>query len=179
VSSLSVQSEVVIFPMKRRCPSSDRPLIRVQTRPSSKGDEELTAITDDHVEWAIVRRFRLLLEEPPHKSFNVTQSYSPFTAILCWVMQHIRINVKDAKTANDQVAAEILKKLSSKAITEQPWSIQLTTSGRIGNIGAYSIHVPAPVNFDHHPVERFLINLRDATTHGDECRCPNRRAVSC
>lgn len=127
----------------------------------------MTAITDDHVEWAVVGRLRLMLEEPPHRTFNVTQTYALFNTILCWVMQRIRINPNDAKTRNDRLAADILKKLSNQRILEEPWSIQMAASGRIAHIGSHSIHVPAPLNFTDHTVERFLINLRDATAHGD------------
>jgi hypothetical protein len=55
----------------------------------------MAEITKVHVEWAVVGRLRLLLEETPHKKFNVTQSYALFTSILCWVLQHIRTPDKE------------------------------------------------------------------------------------
>jgi hypothetical protein len=126
----------------------------------------MTEITKDHLEWTFVGRLRLMLEEPPHRAFNVTQAYALFTAILCWVMQHIRINPNEAKTQNDRLAADILKKLSNQRITEWPWSI-LAESERIAHIGSRSVRVPGPIGFTHHTAARFLINLRDATAHVD------------
>jgi hypothetical protein len=122
---------------------------------------DMTEITNDHVEWAVVGRLRLMLMEPPHKTFNVTHTYALFAAILCWVMQRIR----NAQNKNDQFAADILKKLFNQRIAEKPWSIQ--GLGRVAYLGLHSVHVPAPVNFDEHTVGRLLINLRDATAHGD------------
>ena len=127
----------------------------------------MTEITSDHVEWAVVGRLRLMLEEPPHKTFNVTQTYALYNAVLCWVLQRIRINRNDANTKDDRIAADILNDFSRQRITEKPWSIQLAGSGRIAQVGQYSVHVPAPLNFSDHTVDRFLINLRDAVAHGD------------
>jgi hypothetical protein len=118
-------------------------------------------------QWAVVGRLRLMLEEPPHKMFNVTQTYALFTATLCWVMQRIRIKPNEVKTWNDRLATDTLNKFRNERIIEKPWSIQLVASGRIARIGPYSVHVPAPVNFSDHTVDRFLINLRDAAAHGD------------
>jgi hypothetical protein len=38
---------------------------------------------------------------------------------------------------------------------------------RIERIGSISVAVPAAENFEKHKIHRFLINLRDATAHGD------------
>jgi hypothetical protein len=125
----------------------------------------MTAITDDHVEWAVVGRLGLMLEEPPHKTFNVTYTYAIFSSILCWVMQRIRIDANNVENTNDRLAAGVLKGLFSQRIADDPWSIQ--GPERIAYIGLHSFHVPAPFNFGEHTVGRLLINLRDATAHGD------------
>ena len=125
----------------------------------------MTQITSDHVEWAFVGRLRLLLEDPPHATYNVTQAYSLFTTILCWVVQHIRIPSHKIDSQNDRIAHKLCKDLSRAAIADDPWRVAPTT--RIAPIGPSRVTVPAPEGFERHTADRFLINLRDATAHGD------------
>jgi hypothetical protein len=127
----------------------------------------MTQITGDHVEWAVVGRLRRMLEEPPHQTFNVTQAYALFTAIVCWVVQRIRIPPHEIATPHDQIASGLLKKLSEARIADAPWSMHVAPGGRIASIGSHSISVPAAENFGTHKADRFLVNLRDATAHGD------------
>jgi hypothetical protein len=127
----------------------------------------MTQITSDHVEWAVVGRLRLMLEEPPHVTYNVTQTYSLFTTILCWVVQHIRIPTHEIDSPNDRVAHQLFKDLSGVKIADDPWRVYALPTTRIETVGPYRVPVPAPVEFETHTVARFLINLRDATAHGD------------
>lgn len=46
---------------------------------------------DEHVEWAIVNRFKAMLDAPPKTKFNVTQSFALFSAILLWTKQRARV----------------------------------------------------------------------------------------
>jgi hypothetical protein len=79
---------------------------------------------------------------------------------------HFEFSIRHpAKNRNDQLAADLLKKLSNQRIAEEPWSIQL--AARIAQYGLTTIRVPASFNFSDHTIDRFLINLRDATAHGD------------
>ncbi len=127
----------------------------------------MTEITKDHVEWAMIGRLRLMLEEAPHQTFNVTQTYSHFSSVLCWVMQRIRIKSSDIVTKEDKIAHALFKKLEGAPIDADPWRIVITPSERIERIGAKAVRVPPPERFEAHTAERFLINLRDATAHGD------------
>lgn len=127
----------------------------------------MTQITDDHVEWALVGRLRLMLEEPPHENFNVTQTYALFTAILCWVMQRIRIRPHEIKSRDDRIAYDIFKKMGGVPVVTDPWRVHVAPTARIEPVGATSVAVPAPQGFETHTAERLLINLRDATAHGD------------
>ena len=70
----------------------------------------MTQITQDHAEWAVVGRLRLMLEEPPHQTFNVTQTYALFTSIV-WVMQRIRIKSHQIVSNDDKIAHNLFKKL--------------------------------------------------------------------
>lgn len=127
----------------------------------------MTEITKDHVEWAVIGRLRLMLEEPPHQTFNVTQTYALFTSILCWVMQRIRIKTSDIFTKEDKIAHDLFKKLEDAPIDADPWRIVSAQAERIERIRAKAVRVPAPQGFEERTAARFLINLRDATAHGD------------
>jgi hypothetical protein len=127
----------------------------------------MTQITNDHVEWAVVDRLRCMLEGPPHKIFNVTETYALFTTIICWVVQRIRIPTHEINTGDDRIAHKLFKTLSRAAIADDPWRIPVTSAERIESMGSHKVVVPASSNFETHTVDRFLINLRDATAHGD------------
>ena len=127
----------------------------------------MTEITPDHVEWAVVNRLQKMLEQPAHDSFNVTETYALFTATLCWVMQRIRIPETNIRSKADQIAHILYNKLSDAKISADPWSVHVAPTPRITAINSHAVSIPAPVNFETHSVSRFLINLRDATAHGD------------
>jgi hypothetical protein len=74
----------------------------------------MTEITKDHVEWAVVDRLRrMLVEEPPHPKFNVTQTYALFTTILCWMMERIRIRPHEIATPDDRIAQKLFGTLKT------------------------------------------------------------------
>jgi hypothetical protein len=127
----------------------------------------MTEITRDHVEWALVDRLRLMLEGPPHKRFNVTQTYALFTSVLSWVMQRVRIKSHDIVSQDDKVASDLFKKLEGESIGADPWSVHVVPAARTERVGATSVFISTPKGFEAHTVGRFLINLRDATAHGD------------
>ncbi|AWL96249.1 hypothetical protein CIT37_32085 [Bradyrhizobium ottawaense] len=127
----------------------------------------MTEITKDHVEWAMVGRLRLMLEEPPHQTFNVTQTYALFTSVLCWVMQRVRIKSHEVVSKDDKEASSLFKRLEGDSISADPWRLHVAPTGRIERVGALGVPVPMPRGFEAHTAARFLINLRDATAHGD------------
>jgi hypothetical protein len=128
----------------------------------------MSEITKDHVEWAVVDRLRLMLEETPHEQFNVTQTYALFSSILCWVVQRIRIPTHEIVSRNDRIAHQLSKTLSQVPVRDDPWRIHVVSTPRIEPIGSRRILIPAPENFETtHTAFRFLKNLRDATAHGD------------
>ena len=49
----------------------------------------MTKISERHIEWATVARMRDMLPSV-RRDFEVTQTYTLFTGILCWTMQRIR-----------------------------------------------------------------------------------------
>lgn len=127
----------------------------------------MTEITKDHIEWAMIGRLRLMLEEPPHQTFNVTQTYALFTSVLCWVMQRVRIKAHEIHSKDDKAASSVFKRLEGDSISANPWRIHVAPTGRIERVGTVGVPVPVPQGFEAHTAARFLINLRDATAHGD------------
>ena len=95
----------------------------------------MTHLTNDHVEWAVVGRLRLMLEEPPHEQFNVTATYALFTTILCWIVQHIQIPTHKIKSPDDRIAHQLLEIFSEGAIADEPWRINVTPTARIERVG--------------------------------------------
>jgi hypothetical protein len=106
-----------------------------------------------------------MLEEPPHQTFNVTQTYALFTAAICWVMQRIR--TYEINSRDDRIAHSLLEKLKRASVSSDPWCVHVAPTARIESVGATSVAVPPPQGFETHTAARFLINLRDAAAHGD------------
>ena len=102
----------------------------------------MTQITNDHVEWAVVGRLRLMLEEPPHKTFSVTETYALFTTVLCWVLQRIRTKAHEIKTVDDKIAHNLLRKFEGTAIADDPWLVHVVPTSRIELLGAASAEGP-------------------------------------
>lgn len=123
-------------------------------------------ITEDHAEWAVVDRMRHMMEEPKG-DYLATQTYAMFTAILCWVMQHLRIPECQQANAKDRAASILLKELETAKASDAPWSIPVSSEGRAAKVGGAHVQVPASSGFTDHSVKRLLINLRNAIAHGD------------
>lgn len=121
------------------------------------------AITSDQTEWAVVDRLRQMLAAPQGE-FTTTQAFALFSSIVCWVMQHIRVNPEHRHTATDKSAAELCRLLELERASDDPWCI---ISGTAGRIERHGLKVPAPVGFEHHSAVRMLKNLRDAMAHSD------------
>jgi hypothetical protein len=114
-------------------------------------------IRDEHIEWAVVHRLSMLLEET-HGEFNVTATYSAFVPILCWVMQRIR--------ANDGTAAHrLLEELQQE--TAEDWQIQTRDDVAPLSEAAWKRVGPFPA-FERRPADKVLIDLRNAVAHGDQ-----------
>ncbi len=95
----------------------------------------------------------------------MTQAYSLFTTILCWVMQRIRIPEDEISTPDDEIVRAVLKKLEEASVASDPWQVHPTE--RVVNVGTTRVRVPAPRGFEGHTAKRLLINLRNTTAHGD------------
>lgn len=123
-------------------------------------------ITADHAEWAVVDRMRQMMEEP-QGDYLATQTYALFTTTLCWVMQHLRIPQGQQETAKDRAAAALLTALGEVPASSDPWLMPVAPVRRQEWVGNDQISVPASTGFQDHSLKRLLINLRDASAHGD------------
>jgi hypothetical protein len=127
----------------------------------------MTEITKDHVEWAVVDRLRQMLEEPPHRKFNVTQTYSLFIAILCWVMQRIRTPDDGNMTHEDRIARKLYGDLLAAAVEDDPWWVHVKPGKRSAKIGRKKSKCRRRQILTLIEPPGFWSILRDATAHGD------------
>lgn len=123
-------------------------------------------ITADHAEWAVVDRMRQMMEAP-QGDYIATQTYALFTTTLCWVLQHLRIREDQHRTAKDKAAARLLAELGQVHASAAPWRMPVASVRRMERIGNNPISVPESAGFEDHTLKRILINLRDASAHGD------------
>lgn len=63
----------------------------------------MTEISDRHVEWATVSRMREMLPSV-RRDFEITQTFTLFTGILCWTMQRIRWKEDNTEIAQSMSA---------------------------------------------------------------------------
>ncbi len=132
-------------------------------------------ISDEHVEWAIVNRFKAMLHAPPKTKFNVTQSFALFSAILLWTKQRAWVG-GDAVSRPpwfdqaDHAAREAREALRVTGICDPPWSLSKARP-RFGRAQERDVSdfVPETINtdFEGMSAEQFLKWLRDALAHGD------------
>lgn len=124
------------------------------------------SISQEHAEWAVVDRMRQMMEEPKGE-YLATQTYAMFSAILCWVLQHLRINPDDQGGPKDVAAIQLLGDLAEEPAADAPWSFPVSGNERIEAVGAMEITVPGSVGFDGLKAKDLLCILRDAMAHGD------------
>ena len=58
----------------------------------------MVEIVERHMEWATVDRMRQMLDST-RRDFEITQTYTLFTSILCWTLQRIRWHDDDTELA--------------------------------------------------------------------------------
>lgn len=114
------------------------------------------AITDDVAEYATVQRLSKMLCTAK-EDYRATESYALFTAILCWVMQRIRVDDGQNEPA-DECARSVQEYLKNQYISDSPWNVE-----RVGNLSAFD----------------FFMKLRNAVAHGDarSIRPVNRNSI--
>lgn len=115
----------------------------------------MTAITQAHAKWAVIDRLRAMINEPPHKKYNVTQSYGLFVAILTWVIQRVRTPENSTNSTEDNAAISMKARLKAEKVEESPWGLKTdgceSLSHDFAGLSAFN----------------FLVWLRNACCHGD------------
>jgi hypothetical protein len=86
----------------------------------------MTGIADEHVEWAIVNRLKMMLDAPPKTKFNVTQSFALFSAILLWAKQRAWVLDRDLLAPLDLAAKSVRTALKDGCIFDDPWLLSKT-----------------------------------------------------
>lgn len=133
-------------------------------------------IRNEHVEFAIVQRFREMLNEQ-HPKYEVTAVYALFTAILCWSTQRLRSDVTKENSKEAHAAAGVWNGLSAESISDDPWRILISEGPFPSNPVLFERSV-ASAKFGGHTVERLIKNLRDAVAHGDARKVEPHHRVS-
>lgn len=125
------------------------------------------AISDDHVEWAIVNRLKAMLDAPKNTKFNVTQSFALFSAILLWSKQRAWVPERQLRNDEDRAANALRQRLRNELILDAPWS--LTRAEPLFQNASGENARPVPINGDFAGVtaENFFKWCRDAIAHGD------------
>jgi hypothetical protein len=122
-------------------------------------------IRDEHVEFAIVERFREMLQEP-HAGYEVSSIYALFAAILCWSTQRLRTNPGKDKSTEGLAAAKVWAELEREPISIAPWSIVISDGTAPAAAGSPGRSFASSA-FRSHTADRLIKNLRDAVAHGD------------
>jgi hypothetical protein len=122
-------------------------------------------VRDEHVEFAIVQRFRDMLQEP-HPRYEVSFAYALFTVILCWSTQRLRTDLKKDNSPEARAAARVWTEFEKEPISLAPWSIAVAEKPVLGNVSRSGRSL-ASSDFHGHTADRLLKNLRDAVAHGD------------
>ena len=127
-------------------------------------------IRDEHVEWAIVNRFKAMLDEPPKTDFNVTQSFALFSSILLWSKNRAWVagNEGVRRSWDDPAhhrAHDVREALRKTPITDEPWCLPLKPPEvmLVGHAGERTVNT----DFVGMTAEDFFKWLRDALAHGD------------
>lgn len=119
----------------------------------------MSEIQEEQVEWAVIHRMAEMLKEPPHKEFNVTQSYTLCLSILAWVLQRIRTREDKDKSPKGKAAINLKKGLEKCPFDKSPWgaSDHLSKREQLARQKAFS----------NKNVFQFFKWMRDSTCHGD------------
>lgn len=122
-------------------------------------------IREEHVEFAIVQRFREMLQEQ-HPRYEVSSAYALFTAILCWCTQRLRTDPKKENSPEARAAARVWADFAREPIALAPWGIAIADAvvSSSENLSGRSF---ASSDFHRHTADRLIKNLRDAVAHGD------------
>ena len=130
----------------------------------------MTAIDERHIEWATVERMRAMLRST-RRDYEITQTYTLFTSILCWTLQRIRWKEDDTKLAEPM--AHLRAELERNSMQDFLRGIPLDRP-KIVKENSLRKHETYFNDFSKFEIpERdkssltLLVDLRNAVAHGD------------
>ena len=135
----------------------------------------MVGIADEHVEYAVVKRLKAMLDEPPKTMFNVTQSFALFSTILLWIKNRVWVAGnegarQDWPDQKDHNAHNAREKMRATNIVAHPWLLSTTRPRFTGGNRERELPLGNPkvnTDFEEMNAEVFFKWLRDAIAHGD------------
>ena len=128
----------------------------------------MTEISERHVEWATVSRMREMLPSV-RRDFEVTQTFTLFTGILCWTLQRIRWEGDDTEIAPQM--EKLRTHLKTVAFAEvAPRLRARPASARSGEDIPFNDLSAFDRTGHHKNALSVLVALRNAVAHGDARR---------
>lgn len=134
----------------------------------------MTEIQESHVQWATVDRMRQMLHST-RRDFEITQTYTLFTGILCWVLQRVRWEDDDTdlrgKMANlrDELEKmsfkDFVRPISRPPLQEVTLSTSASQSPQFNDFSDLLESDRASMS-----ALNGLVHLRNAVAHGDHRR---------
>ncbi len=128
----------------------------------------MTEITDRHVEWATVSRMREMLPSV-RRDYEITQTFTLFTGILCWTIQRIRWRQDATEIAKSM--SELRERLESIPFSEfaprlrpRPAPARSPDDIPVNDLSAFN-HTGK-----HNDALSVLVSLRNSVAHGDARR---------
>ena len=131
-------------------------------------------IAEKHIEWAVVHRLKMMLDVPPVTTFNVTQSFALFSAILLWTKNRVWVAGNRGRRGQwqnpaDHRAHDAREALRERMVTEEPWLLSRSAPplmlADLEGPAAHDHRINS--DFDKTTAEDFFKWLRDALAHGD------------
>ena len=116
-----------------------------------------------------------MLDAPPQTTFNVTQSFALFSAVLLWTKQRVWVGGDSVErpawfTEADHTARNAREALRATSIFDHPWSLSKVRP-RVGPVSGHEpfglAGGPINTNFEGMTAEQVIKWLRDALAHGD------------
>lgn len=125
----------------------------------------MTEITERHIEWATVSRMREMLPSV-RRDFEITQTFTLFTGILCWTIQRIRWEKDNTEIARSM--SELRERLRRVSFAEfAPRLRPRPATARSPNDTPFNDLSAFEKTGKHKDALSVLIALRDAVAHGD------------
>lgn len=131
-------------------------------------------IAEDQIEWALVNRWKAMLDEPPETVFNVSQSFALFSTVVLWVKNRAWVGGNGVGRPDwfdnaDDAARDARNHLGTSTIFDAPWLLSRSPPKvvLVEYADGWADELAINVDFDGMSAQAFFKWLRDAIAHGD------------